>query len=100
MDRQVEQVVLVKAKQQAKHSQRHSENVCSWVGMGLWAILMAEGHPVAEGPAGAFFPVAYCSHCLQLEGERLRASTRLHSHWLRQNSHPCFSMGSPLFYLI
>lgn len=99
MDRQVEQVVLVKAKQQAKHSQRHSENVCSWVGMN-----QVGGHPdsapVAEGPAGAFFPVAYCSHCLQLEGERLRASTRLHSHWLRQNSHPCFSMGSPLFYLI
>lgn len=40
MDRQVEQVVLVKAKPQAKHSQRHSENVCSWVGMGLWAIVI------------------------------------------------------------
>lgn len=39
MDRQVEQVVLVNTVQRAKHSW-HSENVCSWVGTGLWAVVI------------------------------------------------------------
>lgn len=39
MDRQVEQVILVNAKQQAKHSWP-SENVCSWVETGPWAIVI------------------------------------------------------------